>query len=159
MSIRRFKVLLILCLATVLPAGCSRQDRWEKNRPKVYKSGGIVRMDGQPLEKAVVTFNPVQGEFGGTAVTDASGKFQLTTFKDFDGVTEGEFQVAVEKIDWVPIGEGKPATATAPKEYPPLQKVPMTPAVYADFSKSGFTATITPKGQNQFEFNLDSKAK
>ncbi len=149
-----------LLAGSLLPAGCSREDKWVKNRPKVYATSGVVRQDGRPLADAIVTFQPKEGVYGGTASTDAEGRYQLTTFKDFDGVTAGEFSVAIEKIDWIPI---ESAEKTPPADggvyLPPLKKVPRTAARYADSSKSGLTAVVTAEGPNVFDYELDSKAR
>lgn len=157
----RSTILSILFCATsiLLTIGCSsREDKWTKMRPEVYPTQGTVRMDGQPLEEAIVVFSSLDGNHSGTGVTDAAGKYRLTTFEDFDGATEGEFQVTVEKNDWIEIAASGPDAGPGGSGGP-VKKVPLTPAKYRDFEKSGFTATVTPDGANTFDFDLDSKAK
>ncbi|MBA2114161.1 carboxypeptidase-like regulatory domain-containing protein [Bremerella alba] len=155
---RRFSTLL--CLSWVIAmAGCySSQDKWTAMRPKVYKTNGVVRMDGKPLPEAIVVFSPVGGKVSGTAITDEAGHYQMTTFEDHDGVTEGEFQVSVEKIDWIPVGPEKAESADGGNYRRPLKEVRQTPKVYSQLEKSGLTAMVSPDGPNTFDFDLDSKA-
>jgi len=82
----------------------------------------------------------------------------MTTFKDFDGAIEDEFQVSVEKIEWVPTRprSNQPA-ADGGIDLPPLKQVRYTPGKYADFEKSGLNAIVTATGPNTFEFELTSK--
>ncbi|UUO04680.1 carboxypeptidase-like regulatory domain-containing protein [Blastopirellula sp. J2-11] len=151
----------VLCITwLVAAAGCSSgQDKWEKMRPQVFKTQGVVRMDGQPLPGAIVAFSSIEGNYSGTAVTDDSGKYQLTTFEDYDGVIAGEFQVSVEKNDWVEYGPEKGTDSTGGAYRRPIKKVPLTPAKYRDFEKSELTATVTPEGPNTFDFDIQSDAK
>ncbi|EAQ81714.1 carboxypeptidase-like regulatory domain-containing protein [Blastopirellula marina] len=158
--IHRTIIGLILCVMSMIAAvGCSSgQDKWTAMRPPVFKTQGVVRMDGQPLPGATVIFSTTTGNYSGTALTDSAGRYQMTTFEDFDGVTEGEFQVSVEKNDWIEIGPetGDPEGGTYRR---PLKKVPLTPAKYRDFEKSELTAIVTPAGPNQFDFDIQSDAK
>ncbi|WP_437225575.1 carboxypeptidase-like regulatory domain-containing protein [Planctomicrobium sp. SH661] len=157
MRIRLNAALMLIVSITVLQSGCSRQDKWEKRRPKVYKAAGVVRQGGSPLSDAIINFHPVEGEYGGTAVTGSDGKYQLTTFKEHDGVVPGEYKVTVEKNDWIPIGpkpSGPPPDGGV-VQLQPLKKVPRTAPQYADMEKSGFTVLVTPDGPNQFSFDLE----
>jgi len=154
-----FHYSLLAVLLIVLLSSCRKaEDKWTKNRPRVYKTEGVVVLDGKPLAGATVVFKPKTGEFTAVGVSDESGKFRMTTFKDFDGVIEDEFQVSVEKIEWVPTRPRSTQPASdGGVDLPPLKQVVHTPVKYADFDKSGLKAVVTATGPNAFEFELISK--
>ncbi|UUO04682.1 carboxypeptidase-like regulatory domain-containing protein [Blastopirellula sp. J2-11] len=151
----------ILCITwLVAAAGCTKhEDKWTAMRPQVFKTQGVIRMDGQPLPGATVVFESSTGNHSGTAVTDDSGKYQLTTFEDFDGVTAGEFLISIEKNDWIEVGPETGEAVDGGTYRRPLEKVPLTPAKYRDFEKSELTAIVTPDGPNRFDFDIQSDAK
>src|SRR5262249_46846498 len=64
---------------------------------------GIVHLDNQPNDGAVVTFIP-ESERGraASALTDSDGRFSLTTFSDGDGAIPGGYRVIVRKRDPLP---------------------------------------------------------
>ena len=157
MSSRILLALLCLIVGTGLTGCYSSQDKWEAMRPPVYEVHGTVRLDGTPLPQAVVVFQPEEGKYSATGLTDESGEFQLTTFKDQDGAVEGTFQVSVDKVEYIPTGPEKGVSTDGGTYLPPLKQVRVTPKKYSDFEKSGFVATVTADGPNSFEFDLDSK--
>ena len=68
---------IVVC-AVVAMTGCNR------SQFKLVPVSGVVTMDGQPLEGAVVSFQPIATEGdnsgpGSSGRTDASGKFSLAT--------------------------------------------------------------------------------
>lgn len=69
---------------------------------------GIVRLNGEPLAHASVTF--IAQDEGGrdaTGTTDAKGVFQLSTFKPGDGALRGNYKVVIQAATVV---EGSAAT-------------------------------------------------
>ena len=58
---------------------------------------GVVTLDNQPIEGAIVTFIPTDKEKGAIAhgTTDKEGNFKLTTTKPDDGAFPGEYKVTV----------------------------------------------------------------
>ncbi|MFI4876013.1 MAG: hypothetical protein ACIALR_11765 [Blastopirellula sp. JB062] len=141
-------------------AGCSTgEDKWTAMRPPVYKTHGVVREDGQPLSDAIVIFSAQDGDYSGTASTNESGEYQMTTFEDYDGVIEGEFLVSIEKNDWIPYGPEPSESVDGLRSSRPLKKVRLTAKKYADFEKSGFSVVVSPEGPNTFDFDLESDPK
>jgi len=155
--------IVLLSVSLSILSGCgSDEDEWTRKRPKVFKAGGTVREAGQPLSGAIVVFHSIAGEVGGRAMTDVKGNYRLTTFKDFDGAVEGEYRVTIEKADWVPVNSGNldaPDAADLGSGSGPVKKVQLSAEKYADPEKSGFTANITPKGPNRFDFDLEPREK
>lgn len=82
-------------VAALVLAGC-----WKTGRPPTYPVTGTVTWKGKPVEGAWVVFVPQ--EAGGQAaagITDAQGRYRLTTFVEGDGALEGEYRVKVTKYD------------------------------------------------------------
>lgn len=80
----------ILAAALLLaPAGCG-----PRRPPTVAVAGRVVR-GGSPVAGAAVTFAPLAGGRPATGVTDAEGRFRLTTFRAGDGAVLGEHVATV----------------------------------------------------------------
>lgn len=136
----------LLVLVALGVGGCSRDRR--PPLPKTFPVTGVVSFDGKPLSGATVMFNPAAGNgHGSIALTDATGRYKLTTFKPGDGVVPGDYKVAITKIELGGSASDSP-TAVAPDPKNVL------PTKYADDSTSGITATVEPKPDNTFDFAL-----
>src|SRR5215470_16755269 len=87
----RVRVITLACLlvSAAVVAGCGRA--------KAVKTSGVVTLDGQPVEGALVKFIPVDAAKGSVAsgVTGQDGKFRLTTTNPNDGAVPGEYIVLV----------------------------------------------------------------
>ena len=82
-----------LCLHVLFVlSGCGRS-----GLPGLAPAAGIVTLNGEPVEGAVISFAPTSGTRSATAVSDASGKFVVTTLDYGDGIQPGEYQVIVTK--------------------------------------------------------------
>ena len=86
--------LLAAFLGLAFLSGCGQ--------PSMAKVTGRVTCKGQPVPEAMITFNPVpkaaeDREPGkpATGMTDAEGRYELSTFKNYDGVLVGEHKVVV----------------------------------------------------------------
>lgn len=132
--------------AAVLMAGCSRTPRVQ--RPPTYPVQGTVLMGGKPIAEATVMFNPIPEGNGAIAVTDAEGRYQLTTFVPNDGAMAGDYKVAIVKTVFGNAQSDSPmATSGDPKN--------MLPVRYANGETSGFTATVVAGPDNRFDFALE----
>lgn len=83
---------LLLALAC---AGCAGG---EGDGPKKYPVRGVVLVNGQPAERMAVTFHNADPQAPGNAarpvgVSDAEGRFALSTDADKDGAVEGDYEV------------------------------------------------------------------
>lgn len=143
---RRCSVVAVLIHISLMAGGCSRSRRPEL--PETFPVTGVVSIEGKPLPGATVMFNPAGGNgHGSIALTDASGRYKLTTFKPGDGVVPGDYKVAITKIELGGSGSDSPvAVAPDPKN--------VLSAKYADDSTSGLTATVEAKPDNTFDFVL-----
>ena len=140
-----------LMLGAVTLAGCSSNgDKWTKGRPPVHKAAGVVRHQGEPVEGAVVMYQ--SGEQTAHGLTDAAGKFILTTFDEGDGAIAGTHKVSIRKT----VYEKKPTKYDSPEERSVAKFAKeMLPAKYGKLDSSGLTAEITAGGKNMETFELD----
>ncbi len=133
--------------------------------PPTYKSSGTVTLDGTPVERATITFYPLDGQKPANATTDANGAFELTSFNAGDGATPGSFGVAIQKfpaIEIETIPGGTPydeSMNTDEGPSPDSEKDPVNelPEKYSNHEKSGLSATVVTDGENVFTFELKSK--
>lgn len=88
--------LTSILLGSVLLAGCG------SNLPsvQVFPVTGVVQHDGKPIAEASVVFHPdvplPAGIHHPLAMTDAEGRFALTTLKPGDGAPVGDYRITVE---------------------------------------------------------------
>ena len=134
---------------------------------------GVVTLDGQSVDGADVVFQPAgAGGKAATGLTDASGKFTLTTINAGDGAMPGSYKVTVVKIKRAPRGEdlsglsieeaAKKAREAALAEEARLKANPtgasepsdLLPVKYKDPSTSGLTAEVKQGQKNHFELKL-----
>lgn len=73
-------------------AGCSGS-----KGPATSPVTGTVTYNGLPVESATVVFAPPSGGRPATAISDAQGKYALSTFGNQDGAIPGEYKVSVTK--------------------------------------------------------------
>ena len=162
--INRTFVLGVAACATGLSVmgavGCGGRE-W----PPTYKTTGMVTLDGSPVERASITFSPKEGQQPANATTDASGRYQMTSFNAGDGATAGSFDVAILKFPAIEIDAGRggvpfgEANRTNAGPSPESLEDPENelPEKYSNSEKSGLSATVTADGENVFNFELTSK--
>ena len=120
-ALRYSLALASLCLLGALCAGCGSQG------PRLTPVEGVVTLDGDVLEGAVVLFEPEAGGRPATGLTDAQGKFVLKTLEEGDGAQVGmnlvsvakeakvESDVEVEEGEIVPVEFETPVKYASPK--------------------------------------------
>jgi hypothetical protein len=79
-----YAAALLLIIAIV---GCGNSD--------LGSVDGTVRLGGQPLENAIVTFTPVTGGRPAAGKTDSQGHYQLIFSRDDEGALIGEHTVSI----------------------------------------------------------------
>lgn len=153
-------------LAALTAAAIGCQSGTAEN-PRTYPTTGTVTLNGEPVEGATVSYVP-QGE-GQTAVgvTNAAGKYELTTFAKGDGALPGSYQVKVVKFEGAesePVtGEAAPGAIEGDESYVPpddgAAPAPVStnqlPEKYADPVQSGLTATISEGENAPQDFSLE----
>ena len=130
--VRILGVLLALVLSVSL--GCSSGTT----------VSGHVTLDGQPLTKGTITFNPKQEAPSATAQIDARGNYRLSVGTS-QNVTPGTYQVTIDAVEIIP------PTPTDPS---PLPKK-LLPAKYYDGQNPEMVREVKA-GPNKFDFELKS---
>jgi hypothetical protein len=138
----------LAAVALVLAVGCG------ESRQATAPVSGTVTYKGAPVEGATVAFVSTTGAESATGMTDAAGRYTLSTFEKGDGAMLGEFKVRVFKYegsteevqlgdgtgpeempdDYVPPQEGGAAPSAGPKH--------MLPEVYASFQRTPLSFTV-----------------
>lgn len=141
----------LLCLLVSVPSGCGGSSE-PADRPQRVSVTGTVLYQERPVEGATVVFIPQGGNHGAVGVTDASGRFMLTTFDRDDGAVPGDYSVTVRKVEMPPAVQG--ATDDAPP--PAGDPKPLLPDKYASAATSGLQAKVAEGQPNHFEFELQA---
>lgn len=152
-------------LALIAMVGCSGSDA-----PTTYKVSGTVTEGGKPVEGALVTFLPSEGQKVAIGSTNAAGEFKLSTFAPSDGAQPGSFKVTVTKFETPPTGSAPPlppgvlAGGEITESYAPPKpnegagtaktNKNLLPAKYASEATSGLVATVAENNNNTFNFEL-----
>lgn len=143
----RARWLLSCGLSVGLLAGCGGG----AGRPPTYPVEGTVTFEGKPLADATVTFRPAgtdSGQQPANGKTDASGRYQLTTFSASDGAMAGSYRVTIMKFAAV-AAEG--AAGDGDDYVPPRGPLPnpknQLPKKFANADQSGLTATVEAKAE------------
>ena len=134
---------------------------------------GTVTLDGQPAEGARVAFSPkTEGGRAAAGVTDASGRFTLTSVTSGDGALPGSYGVTVSKTK----GTELPSVYVAPEDVTKLtpeehaeyqaslsemakkakEVIDLLPKKYRLLGESGLTAEVKKGEKNDFTFALTS---
>jgi hypothetical protein len=126
--------LLMALLATVACAGCFGQAG-----PKLAPVSGRVMLDGKPLDRATVMFQPVEGRpsFG---TTDQEGKYTM--------------QYTVERLGVMPGSSTVSITTVVEDDQGGMVRREFLPPKY--HSQTELSAAVEPQA-NVFDFNLVSK--
>jgi hypothetical protein len=123
-----------MLLLVVVLHGCGKND-------KLSEVNGLVTLDGQPLDDAMIVFSPTSSGTTSYGRSDKDGKFRML-FKDNEyGAWLGENIVRITTFD-LP-GGGRPG------------KKERVPVVYNQKSKTVFE--VKP-GMNEAKFELKSDA-
>ncbi|OYW18093.1 MAG: hypothetical protein B7Z55_11285, partial [Planctomycetales bacterium 12-60-4] len=116
-------------------------------------------LDGEPLEGAIIGFQPVADpnqkfQRPSTGITDASGKFVLGTYDKADGAPVGKFKVAIQKRE---------VTSKLPADFNSEMAADtnitykwITPKLMSDPESTPLTAEITRSGLEPSTFALEA---
>jgi len=85
---------MFAAVLALIPTGCGGS----ADRPPLGQVHGRVTLDGKPLAKVAVVFQPVDGPGRqSSAVTDANGDYVLKYIRDDLGATVGKNSVRISK--------------------------------------------------------------
>lgn len=155
-----FRTVCWLASLMVLAVGCSRGDR-----PVIATASGIVTLDGNPVEGATVTFEPVSGGRPCFGITDMEGRYKITSYEENDGAPVGDHYVSVIKIT----GPGASAPAGTDNSMslsdiappgaeesgdPDKGTVYLVPRKYINAKTSGLKITVPDGGSSELDLKL-----
>jgi len=150
------QILGLVCVFVVV--GCGESG--DGDRADRVAVTGTVTYNGTPVEGATVAFVPQGADTAGaTGRTDASGRYELTTFEPGDGAVPGSYKVKIAKtvVAGVPQGDVEVDldASGAEDEAPEAAEVEQSlPDKYQNEETSGLTAEVTADGDNEFSFEL-----
>lgn len=133
------RIASFLILGLVFVAGCKKDYGVE-----LYRVTGTVTLDEKPLSGASVQYRPdIKGDVvaprGGVGYTDDNGKY-IMLFRDTRGCPAGRFHVVITTYSESQVPGKSSGTERVPKKY--------------RGSDSILSATVTPDGDNVFDFDL-----
>ena len=144
--------LIVCVLAVVALCGCGGES---------YDSlpvSGTVTYKGSPVEGATVAFHGNSAKVPATGVTDAAGKFKLSSYNPNDGAPAGSYKVTVTKKKL----EGGGGTGAASMEEaaaksgsPAAKETDLLPAKYANQEMTPLTATVEKGKTNDIPLTLE----
>ncbi len=113
---------------------------------------GKVTLDGAPLAKGVISFDPAEGSAGAVPAGGviAEGGY---TIDSANGPTPGKYKVSIRSTS----GEGTPLGNAAPGAPPRVKKGAVDPIPKKYNSESELTATVAASGSTTADFELSSK--
>ena len=152
----RLTIILTLLLSLATFVGCGGSN---KNPYGAVYLEGTVTLDGSPMEGISVTLVPRDGDLSAGGITDAAGKFTVTTGGSAagTGAKPGEYDVTFYKVELT--GQG-----LSYEEYQKQfgDKQPETVYLVPKKYESAKTSEIPPitvssnKADNKFDFALSS---
>lgn len=122
--------LLFIALSVAILAGCGRSG------PELATVSGTVTLDGKPLPKARLEFQPVGIGSPSYATTDAKGHYELTYALDRPGAMLGKQTVRITTFRQLPGGGEIP------------ERVP------AEYNSETTLEREIASGHNKFDFPL-----
>jgi len=136
-TVFRFALLLI----PVLLVGCG------ESGPRTVEASGVVTLDGNPVEKAQVTFIDANASNPAVAITDAQGRFSLRYNAEKSGAIPGNYQVQVSKT----------VMELSQEEGTDIKLSHRLPKQYSNIATSGLTQSIPEAGIKNIEIKLQSQ--
>jgi hypothetical protein len=145
MSLRKIALLLLLILVI---AGCARG-------PRIVPVSGTITLDGQPVKDAAVMFMLNPDNRIATGITDAAGRYSLSTHPAGNGAFEGTHTVTVSLYrDESSPGTNTPEGAVSGSSL--VKIVWLVPEKYSQPAASGLTATVS-RSQSTYDFQLSAQ--
>ena len=144
---RSFVLLVFLSLAAI--TGCQRG-------PRIVPVSGVIMLDGKPVEGAAVMYLLKPGGRVATGVTDALGRYTLTTHPTGDGAYEGVHDVTVSLYrDESSPGTNTPEGAVSGSSL--VKIVWLVPEKYSQPGESGLTTSVKVGQKSIYDFHLKSE--
>jgi hypothetical protein len=152
--------LLLLSFSLSLSSGCST------GTGGLVTGKGRVTLDGEPVAGANVVFFPAGEEtLQADAITDADGRFSLTT-RDGQGVRPGDYKVIVTKLESQAVDEATHKSATGVDDFPGKAKMEsagkarsLLPDLYGSLPTTPLEEKVPSDGSDKLEIKLTTPGK
>lgn len=144
----KFQALIVACVLGCV-AGCGKPPADAPTVP-IHPVGGLVTLDGKPIEGARLALVSLQGQqpldVTPNGISDAEGKFQISTYTVADGAPDGAYAVTVSWPEIRNAGSSEPeyGKERLPKRY----QIP---------EQSGFVVTVSEDLTEPLNLELKSK--
>jgi len=140
------RILPVLILAVI---GCGSGEQSD-----LVAVTGTVTLDGDPIGHTLVTFMPIESTpgHGGSATTDAAGKYVAMTSKGKKGLPPGTYKVVVSRRLY------RDGTPPPPDEKPIESQASETlPARYSDAEKTELLYKLAAGETKPYDLKLRKK--
>ena len=135
----RHKTGMFLVTVSLMLSGCG-------GNPKVATVSGVVTLDGEPIDRASVLFQPQEGGRPSFAVTDEQGRYKLSYSRSQNGATIGSCVVKITKLS----DSDEESGGSAGKAAPTSVKIPDR------YRKEPLTVTVLPQ-HNTIDLELTTE--
>lgn len=158
--VARIHFAAALAMTSLVLSGCGGGGE----RPPVYPVSGTVAYNGKPVEGAQVSFMGEKASRAATGVTDAEGKFQLSTFGLNDGAIEGTHKISVIKraadsggkspSEEEMLNDPSAMAQMAEQAEQEMNAKSLIPEQYSSAQTTPLSETVTADGENVFVIQL-----
>jgi hypothetical protein len=125
----KFRPTVVVLSITILFLACRQRG------PELADVQGAVTLDGKPLARALIIFEPKTGGRASRAVTDDTGAYRLNYLRDVNGAKIGLHKVKI----------------TTASEDDPKERIPVR------YNKKSTLTADVARGPNKHNFNLSSR--
>ena len=151
----RSRFVPLVALVAGLVAGCG-------GGPRYVKVTGLIRLNGVPYDRAVVSFQPMGSREnlnpgrGSSSYTDANGRFDLVCDMEKEGAVVGKHRVRIMTRGNDVVGFD-PTTGSPDGPYRPVRAGTFDPIPPEWNALSTVEFVVPPGGTDQANFDIDSK--
>lgn len=132
------RILIVALLQFVFVVGCGG--------PYDASVSGIVTLDGSPLPRGTVKFDPDQQGPSGYGLIESDGSYSIMVGREY-GLPSGSYTVTVVA--------NEPSVPNKSPSLPPAPGKPITPAWYREAAHSPLKKTVE-SGSNEINLELTS---
>ena len=145
----------------ILLAGCNPDD----GLPKTVPAKGVVLVDGEPIEGAVIVLMQDSGSNFARGITDKSGNFSLDTYESKSGTIPGSYKVTISKTVTIEnktkvskaVEQEALEAANGDESLANASWVNDLPNKYANPGTSGLSVTVPESGKTDIKFEISRK--